>query len=229
VALVLGLIPLVLYTATYVRFYQLHGLNVSALVNRQLDIARFHEDFANPHIQGSRAPGWPILIKPFHLYRDFTTGPDSNLPDNTGALGPGGREIVDLGNPALWYGWLLAAPFLLVTAIRRRSVADGGILGAYFFLYAPWLAIPRDQFIWYMLPAVPVMALGTVAALRALPTGRIRQLVSRTYLIVVLLAAIFFAPLWLNIIVPTAWNERLYWLQDWRYAPSLMSDSTPHT
>ena len=59
--------------------------------------ARFHEDFSNPHIQGSRAPTWPILIKPFHLYRDFTTGPPTTLPDDTGGLGPGGREIVDEG------------------------------------------------------------------------------------------------------------------------------------
>ena len=223
--LVLLLVPLMVYVGANTRYFLLHGPDAAGFIGRQVAIAQFHEEFSNPHIQGSRAPTWPIMIKPFYYFRSFSNVPDPP-PDNSGGLGPGGTAVASLGNPVLWWGWLLAAPFLLYLAIRRRSLIAAGILVAYASVYVPWIFISRDEFIWYYLPALPVMALGMGAALQGLPR-RVQPALTRSYLVAALLAAIAFSPLWLGLAVPNAWTDRLYWLRDWRYTPSLLGQCTP--
>jgi dolichyl-phosphate-mannose-protein mannosyltransferase len=113
--------------------------------------AQWHHHRAQP--ENSPPLSWPLLLHPLRYLRDAA----------------GGRELVLVGNPVLWWGFLATLPVLLVRVARGRRWSEVVAAGGFVLLYRPWLAIPRTQFLFYMLPAVPFMALGLVAVLRSLP------------------------------------------------------------
>ena len=64
--------------------------------------------------------------------------------------------IVALGNPVLWWGFLRRCRSAAFTALRRPRWQEAVAFGGYVAMFLPWLVVPRSQFIFYMLPAVPV-------------------------------------------------------------------------
>jgi dolichyl-phosphate-mannose--protein O-mannosyl transferase len=131
---------------------------------------------------------WPFLTHPIRYYP--APGP---------RVGPAGGEIWLIGNPVLWWGFLAAIPVLLAKATRRRW-KEIVILGSYLALFAPWMFLGRKQFLFYMLPAVPFMCLGVVAALHALPR-RLRLRCATAFAALACAAAAAYLPVWLGLSV----------------------------
>ena len=144
---------------------------------------------------------WPVLIHPIQYFRESHGGVT--------------REIFALGNPALWWTFLALIPMALLTIARRPTWQDAVSFGGYAAMYLPWLAIPRSQFLFYMLPAIPFMCVAVVAVLRRLrpDAGRI---VGSAIAGVSVLAAIAFAPVWLGLPESASWLEQLRSLPFWR-------------
>ena len=85
------------------------------------------------------------------------------------AVRPDGREfqILAVGNPALWWSFVVALPALLVVWWRERNWTVEVVLAALVILWVPWLLVLRPQiFFYYLTPLVPFMALGIVWCLR---------------------------------------------------------------
>ncbi len=139
------------------------------LVREHVDIARFHRDLESTHAYRSQPHTWVVLARPISYY--YETCPadadaeklaECEIPVSMAA------EVLALGNPALWWGWALLVP-LLTGAMGRRDPAAWVILGFHGGLFIPWLAVARPAFFFYMVPALPFLALGAAAAL-----GRLR-------------------------------------------------------
>jgi hypothetical protein len=79
------------------------------------------------------------------------------------------RQVVLVGNPLVWWGFLAGLPVCVYRVVRHRAWPEVVVLGGSVLLYGPWLVIPRTPFLFYMVPVVPFMALGLVAVLRSLP------------------------------------------------------------
>ena len=195
-------VPLGVYVIAYTPWFVEHGLDAGRFIHLQAQM--LHAQLHHPSVQpeNSSPASWPILggairYRPSELY-----------------LGPVRNEIILAGNPVLWIGFLLAAPLLLLVFTRKRDWRNVVPLAGYAGMYLPWLAFSRTQFLYYMTPAVPFMALAVAAALRSLPCGREPAAIG--FGAGTVLAAAAFAPVWLGVGAPSGWLHALDALTRWR-------------
>lgn len=192
-------VPAAVYVASYFQFFLEHGPDIAGFLTLQWDMFEFHAHHVISAPAQSQPWTWPLLLKPLRYF------PPLGTPK-------GGSEILALGNPVLWWGFLLGLPLLFVRALRRDWRAELALAG-YAACFLPWFLAGRTEFVYYMLPAVPFMCIGLVVALRSLPT-RLRNPVGVGIGSAAVVAGIAFAPLWLDLSAP--WSRFLLWLPGWR-------------
>lgn len=192
------------------------GERLSGLVRHHDQMLDFHLGLEATHTYRSDPLGWPVLQRPVVYYWSTCSAEDATaaptIDPDTGALAPvcdvpEGRagEVLGLGNPALWWGFLLLTP-LLVAGTVRRDRRSAVALVTWLATWLPWLAVSRTAFLFYMVPAVPLVAVGTTVALLRLGDP---SPVRRTYLWAVLGAAVPLALLggltWFDVIEGLRW------------------------
>jgi dolichyl-phosphate-mannose--protein O-mannosyl transferase len=82
--------------------------------------------------------------------------------------GPRMEQILAIGNPAVFWGSLLAVPALFVIWRRARDWRAGFVAVPFVVQYVPWLLVGRPTFFFYVLPLVPLMVLAITTLLRRL-------------------------------------------------------------
>ena len=156
--------------------FDLRG-RAEAVADHNVAMWNFHRGLEAEHPYRSDALGWPVLARPV-VYHYETCGPDreAGLTGEDGevpapcVVEPGqASEIILVGNPALWWGFLLLSPLLVAGAVRRDRASAVALVG-WLGQYLPWLAVSRPAFLFYLVPAVPFAALGLALAL-----GRLRD------------------------------------------------------
>ena len=192
--------PLVVYLMSYGAFFFQHGAAAQDFATLQRRMLEYHQSHSKAQPESSRAWTWPLMLHPsVYLTR----------VDGTSV-----QRVVALGNPVVWWVFLVTIPPAMVRWIRRPTWPVGLIFAMYAALFLPWLFISRSEFIFYMLPAVPFMCLGVTAALRDLPreTGR-RLAVGIIVLATVTFVAFF--PWWSGTWVPATRVTYLDLLPEW--------------
>jgi dolichyl-phosphate-mannose--protein O-mannosyl transferase len=135
------------------------------------------------------------------------------------------REIVELGNPFIWWVGTACMLYLLYRLIRHRSWRAGALLAGFGAGYLPWLLyINRTIFEFYTIAYEPYMILG-IALVAGLILGHPSDAPRRrraglgslaAYAGVVVTSTIFFWPLWVGARIPFwYWNLHM-WLPSWR-------------
>ena len=197
-------VPLLLYAVSYGAFWFQHGPEVPGFV--KLQAAMLREQMDHPQVQPENSPPWtwPLLTEPIRYWP----------PVSSGAIDPNEGRIVLLGNPVLFWGFLAMLPLWLVSMIRSPKWQDGVPATCFLFAYLPWFMLGRTQFLYYLLPAVPFMALAIVAGLRRLGP-RPSAAAGRVVALAATVAAAAFAPIWTGIPAPSGWMEHLDWLPSW--------------
>jgi dolichyl-phosphate-mannose-protein mannosyltransferase len=152
-------VPVAVYLASYSIFFLQHGAALGDFVLLQARMLTHNLSYSELPPGRSSPVTWPLLIRPVRYFPQPGTVP---------AVGET-RRIVAVGNPVLWWGFLAALPVLGWRLWRRPRWQDVLVVGTYSALYLPWFLPARAEFAFYMLPAVPLMALGVMAALRTLP------------------------------------------------------------
>ena len=161
------LVPLLVYLLSYGAFFTQHGPAFGDFVRLQIDMLRYQGHHLRVQPENSAPWTWPLLLHPIQYFAVVRNGDAS--------------RIVALGNPVLWWGFLASLPVAAFTLLRHPTWRDALIFGGYGAMFLPWLAVPRSQFIFYMLPAVPFMCLewwrypGPSAARRAVCGTRVRS------------------------------------------------------
>lgn len=194
------LAPLAVYLLSYGAFFYQHGFVVKDFVTLQLRMLRYHQQHLRIQPENSSPWTWPLMLHPVQYFRDTAGGSV--------------RTIVALGNPALWWGFLVLVPIGVVGLWRRATWREALIFGGYLAMYLPWLIVPRSQFLFYMLPAVPFMCLAVAAIARAHP-DRWARLTAVGFAVATIVCAVAFLPAWTAWGVPAAWLRWLGWLPDW--------------
>jgi dolichyl-phosphate-mannose-protein mannosyltransferase len=193
-------LPLAVYVASYGQFFAEHGPAVRAFVTLQHRMLLKQRTNQRLNPERSQPASWPLLTHPIRYY-----------PSRHQARGH--REILTLGNPALWWGFLGLGPLLAVMVAVRRRWQDAVPLAGYLAMYLPWFVIGRVKYLYYMVPCVPFMCLAAVAALRHLP-ARGRRPVAVGFGALVVAAGVAFMPLWTATPLP-GWTRHLRWLSSW--------------
>lgn len=156
---------------------------VAALGRFHGRILEFHLDLEAEH--GYRAPAytWPLQARPVVYYYEtcsedrFNRVPSTNddgeeeIPEPCVVERNQAAEMLAVGNPALWWGFLPAAAVLVGGLVRRERMAavPMAFVAAQ---YLPWLIVSRPVFSFYAVPLVPFVALGMAAAIARLGDRR---------------------------------------------------------
>lgn len=194
------LVPLGTYVLSYGAFFFQHGFAVHDFLTLQSAMLRYQQEHLAIQPENSLPWTWPLLLHPVR-YLELTRNGASSV-------------VVALGNPVLWWGFLLFLPLAILQVVRRPAWQDAVVFGGYAAMFLPWFAVERTQFVWYMLPAVPFMCLAIAATFRRMPT-RIGRSSAVMFAGGALLVAMLFLPVWTGWLVPDPWIRALAWLPDW--------------
>lgn len=206
----LVLLPLAIYVLSFARFFvenQAGSVLSDPLgtafefVRLQTNTAKYHLGVHQQHPYMSSPASWPLMARPIAFwYEDYGDGTRGH--------------ILAVGNPVLWWGFLAAAPALLGLILGRRRWQDLVVALGYLAQYLPWFVFSRTAFFYYMLPAVPFMALGLVAVCSALPP-RLRVAVMWGTGVASLGVGVAMYPIWAGMRIPERVWDRLILLRSW--------------
>ena len=171
------------------------------------------------HPYQSRPWSWLVMGRPVaYFYK----------ADNAGKPDERRREVVGIGNPAIFWLWV-PMMFWLPLMWRRRGDWRSGfilvaILSQYLFWYLPWPfdSLEKVQFFFYATPIAPFLVLGATSMVR--DTARAHLAGSRSrpflpvavaYVVVAVGLFVFFWPFLSGDPLSTsAWNDRV-WFSGW--------------
>ncbi len=154
----------------------LEAKRVEAWVRLQDEMASYHLHLRVTDASGrpihpylSQAWTWPFLVRPVLYFARYP--------------GEGIRQVIYAnGNPAIFWGAVLAVPLTAYRWWRDRDWRAGFVAVCALGLYAPWLLVSRPQFLFYATPISPFLVLACVFSLRWLSELRIAGSRSRPYL-----------------------------------------------
>jgi dolichyl-phosphate-mannose-protein mannosyltransferase len=207
--LFLVVVPIAVYVASFARLFVDNGLSFSAWWSLQRQMADYSLHLRASHPYASKAWTWLIMKRPVAYYYkgvDATTS----------------AEILGMGNPAIFWGSLLAIPYALFAWARRRDWRAGLIVVAFFFQYLPWFFAARTNFLFYMAPITPFMVLAVTYGLRSMAQARlgferVRALTPISAFLVVASVGVFafFYPILIGRTISyQAWHIRM-WFPSW--------------
>ncbi len=145
-AVMLMLLPIGVYLLAYSSSFMTNQQTniLSFVINMQEAMLNYHHSYALnvTHPYSSNWWSWPLLVKPLSLYYWQN---DSGLASS----------IVLMGNPAIWWGGILAVAIILKSIIRDKNLLAAQILLMILSLYLPWVFIGRLSFIYYFYSVTP--------------------------------------------------------------------------
>jgi dolichyl-phosphate-mannose--protein O-mannosyl transferase len=156
------LVPAIVYVASYTGWFLHFGWNLADWMRLQGAIASYHEHLKVLDASGkpihpylSEAWKWILLYRPVLYYARYPV--------------EGLRKVIYAnGNPAIFWGSILAIPFTAWRWWQRRDWRAGFVVVTALGLYLPWFLVSRPQFLFYATPISPFLVLACVYSLRDL-------------------------------------------------------------
>jgi dolichyl-phosphate-mannose-protein mannosyltransferase len=210
--LALAVVPLLVYALTWLPWLADRGYDLAEWARHHGDMAGYHlgletvkENGEPIHPYMSRAWSWLLLLRPVAYF--WQGDPDCCA------------EILGMGHPFLFWGALLALPYLALSWRTRRDWRAGALLVPVLIQFLPWLAASRPLFLFYMTPVTPFLALGTAYVLRDVAGMDLsRRITAPAVALVVAVCVALFAFFWPVLIgdqvTPDAWRTRM-WFDSW--------------
>jgi len=201
------IIPLMIYTASYIPFLLVpgpgHGLK--DVVSAQKFMFDYHSRLNATHPFSSLWWEWPLIRKPIWYY-------------GAAELAPGKMaSIVGMGNPAVWWSGTIAVIAALRSAWKKRDRSMTVVFVGIASSYLPWIFVSRLTFIYHFFACVPFLVLCIVYWIRKMeerkPGYRIATLL---YAGAVLVLFILFYPILSGTEIDVSYADRvLKWFGGW--------------
>ena len=232
-ALAFGLVPLMVYLASYSEWFVNESSNecaytVPADSDDRFISAGFYGltegeclkgatglalNFADLH---DRVADYHLHLTASHPYQSKAwTWPLVLRPVAYFYEGAYGRssEIIGMANVVTWYAALVALVWLTIRSLRSWR-PEGVVLAGFAAQYVPWLAVSRPLFFFYMTPAVPFLMIGLAVGLNALrQRGRgWRRLVVAFLIVGVGVMTVIFFPILTAIELDYDLWQKLMWI-----------------
>lgn len=215
--LFLLVVPAAVYMASYAKWFaDHHGLALTEWWDLQRAMANYSIHLRAKHPYSSPAWSWLLLKRPVAYYYQCFVNVANGCTHGRPA------EILGVGNPAVFWGSLVAIPYALFSWIRNRDWRAGLILLPFVSQYGPWFFAARTNFLFYLAPVTPFMVLAGVYGLSdlfdlELGERRVRAFapVAAFALIVSVGLFVFFLPVLTGRPISyQAWKLRM-WLPSW--------------
>jgi dolichyl-phosphate-mannose-protein mannosyltransferase len=158
------------YLVSYAGWFAHFGFDLGQWMALQGNIFEYHRNLStiNPatgepiHPYLAQAWKWILLWRPIAYYADF---------------GEGVRQVIYAnGNPAIFWGSILAVPYAAFAWWNKRDWRAGFVVITVAGLYLPWMLVQRPQFVFYATPIAPFFVLACVFALKELSEVRYEAL-----------------------------------------------------
>jgi dolichyl-phosphate-mannose-protein mannosyltransferase len=169
-------VPAAVYVASYLGWFLHFGFHLGDWLRLQGAMASYHEHLQaidpethkpiHPYL--AQAWKWILLWRPVLYYARY--GDDVR------------RVIYANGNPAIFWGSLVAIPYVAYKWWLNRDWVAGFVVITIAALYLPWFLVTRPQFFFYATPIVPFFVLACIYALRHLSEAHIAGSRSRPWL-----------------------------------------------
>ncbi|MGH2673146.1 MAG: phospholipid carrier-dependent glycosyltransferase [Actinomycetota bacterium] len=158
------------YLASYAGWFAHFGFDPGQWMALQGNIFEYHRNLStidpatgepiHPYL--AQAWKWILLWRPIAYYADF---------------GEGVRQVIYAnGNPAIFWGSILAVPYAAFAWWSKRDWRAGFVVVTVAGLYLPWMLVQRPQFVFYATPITPFFVLACVYALKELSEVRYEAL-----------------------------------------------------
>lgn len=179
----------------------------------------FHSGLDSPHTYQSSAAEWLILGRPTsYYYESLEAGVNGCAAESCS------QAVLNIGNPLIWWSFILVAVFSLFALLVRRDWRFGALTAVFAVGYLPWFAYPeRTMFFFYALSFEPYLVL-MLAGVLGLALGRRGDSLRRKraglltvglFTVFALLVSIYFWPIWTAETVPyDQWRQRM-WFDAW--------------
>ena len=202
------IIPLAIYSLSYIPYFLIDNNPnfLQWILALQQNMFNFHTASVMnaTHPYASKWWSWPLIIKPLSVY--YWQG-EHGLASS----------VVWMGNPAIWWGGLLAVIANLISAIRTRSWHMWFLCLMPLSLYLPWVFFGRLSFIYYFYAVTPFWILNIVNVFEQ-PYFRARPKILYTYVILVIGLFILFYPALSGIVFPRTFvTHILLWFPPWNF------------
>lgn len=209
VGLFFVVIPLAIYFLSYLPYMALpgpgHGLN--GLLNTQIEMIKLQSNTRVLEMDPSYISpwwSWPLVLIPCQYLR-------------TGAL-PAGQTalVIAMGNPAIWWGGILAFICAAWIAIKNRDRKAVVLFLAIVFQYAPWALVNRPTMIYLFFSTVPFIILAITYTLQYFREKYPQtKYAVYTYLGIVILLFCMFYPVLSGMIISKSYvNNFLVWFKN---------------
>lgn len=158
---------------------------------------------------------WPLMLKTLWLFSNTVNGSTVST-------------IVLMGNPAIWWGGVLAliavaAKFLRGAMKKKVQEQDydylcSFILISFILLWIPYALITRTLFIYHFVPAVPFMIFAITYGMKELQqkvsTGKFVAVITVILIVTAVLFCLFY-PVISGYPVAVEYKDSLRWLEGW--------------
>ncbi|MGH3545266.1 MAG: dolichyl-phosphate-mannose--protein mannosyltransferase, partial [Mycobacteriales bacterium] len=186
-----------------------------SLWHYQHGIYQFHANLSTPHSYQSTPYSWFVLERPV-LYYYESDGPCGAATCSSAVLA--------LGNPMLWWTFVVASAVCLWRGVISRDWRALAIALCAAGAIVPWMFYPdRTMYFFYALPALPffvlavTLALGLILGRRSASAPRrlTGALIVGVYVVLVIVAFAYFYPVYTgDVISYDDWRSRM-WLESW--------------
>jgi predicted membrane-bound dolichyl-phosphate-mannose-protein mannosyltransferase len=203
------IIPIGIYMLSYIPFVLASGGGARTIWDNQQQMYWYHSTLVSEHAFASAWWQWPLIIRPIYYY--------ANTVSDTLRQG-----ISSFGNPAVWWGGIIATVYAVYTLRRRFDYTLVFLLVAYAAQYLPWVLVGRLTYIYHYFPSVPFVVMLIVYSLKNGVANPVNDPQNRrivwVYAYAVLTAALFllFYPVLSGLPFPVAFvHTFLRWLPGW--------------
>ncbi|HEY8598284.1 MAG TPA: phospholipid carrier-dependent glycosyltransferase [Thermomicrobiales bacterium] len=203
----LGLIvlPLALYLASYVPFF-LAGHTVDQLIELQRQMYYYHSHLKATHAYQSTWYQWPVVWRPVWYSVTYGQGVVANTYAN--------------GNPLLYWAFLPAVGYLTARWWADRHPALPVLVIGFFGQWLPWALIPRIAYIYHFLPAAIFGIFAVAVVVDELWEWGRKEFAGKAlavgYVTVVVVAFVFFYPIYSSVNLTKPEFESRIWFEHWR-------------
>lgn len=180
-----------------------------------VEMYHFHVTLTASHPYASQPWSWLFLARPVAYYYS------DKVPCGAPSCA---AEVLAIGTPPLWWGFLPVLVTVTWLWVTRRDWRAAAVLTGVGACFLPLLPYPhRTMFLFYALPALPFLVLGTTLTLGlvmgergASPQRRlVGVLLAGGYVLLVALAFFYFYPVLSGSAVPYGiWRQRM-WFGSW--------------
>ena len=186
------------------------------------EIFTFHDNLRSSAPLPVAPLGWFVLARPVSFYypQNITQGKFGCEAATCS------REVLALGTPALWWGFVIATALLLWMWLAHRDWRPAAALVMVAVTVFPWVRDDLDHrtmFLFYALPAVPFMCLGlalvagwAIGGPTATPARRRAAIVGVGVYVALVVAnfAYLYPVLAAQTVASDAWQHRM-WFSSW--------------